>query len=170
MKRWILRIVAGLALAAGILAAQIVLLSPDADTTERTGATIPAAWQSMTEGEVVIEGPGGRRQDVLAVRIADETAERAQGMQHLPARVVRDNPIWFVFPEPRRTGWHMRNVRIPLDIVYVDGTGTVIAIERMEPAQTGYGIDAPIAAALEVAAGDAERLGIVPGARLSLAR
>jgi len=200
MKRWIYRITAGLALAAAILGAQIVLLPADnrpdgeagadpqtlsdrhADTNgsavidnatvtdavaNDTDSAVPAAWASMATGELVIESGST---DTLTVRIADETAERAQGMQHLPGRVVRDNPIWFVFPEPRRTGWHMRNVRIPLDIVYVDETGQVIAIERMAPGQTGYGIDQPIAAALEVAAGEAKRLGIEPGVRLALAR
>ncbi len=160
MKRWIYRIVAGLVLAGFILTGQWFFLGE----SESADSGLPAAWQSMTVGELRIEGSS----TYLNVRIADEPAERAQGMQHLPARVVRDHPIWFVFDTPRRTGWHMQNVKIPLDIIYVDETGTVIGMQRMEPNTSGYGINAPITAALEVAAGQAEALGIREGTRLTL--
>lgn len=162
MKRWRIRVIAGIALAGGILLIN-ALLTDGAGGSESS----PAAWRSMEAGVVQITAPGGETR-ALDVRIADEGAERAQGMQHLPARVVRDNPIWFVFPKPRRVGWHMRNVRVALDIAYVDETGRVIEVERMTPNSSGYGIDAPIAAALEVAAGQAERLGIERGTRLML--
>ena len=167
MKRWIVRISAGLALA-GAIALGNAWLSGEAHQGDTAR---PAAWQSMTTGTLRITPPGaepGAAPQRLGVRIADDSAERAQGMQHLPARVVRDNPIWFVFPEPRRVGWHMRNVRTALDIAYVDASGTVIGVERMTPETSGYGSDAAIAAALEVAAGQAERLGIAPGTRLEL--
>ena len=172
MKRWIYRIVAGLLLAGFILLGQALFLGDNAGNGARGSgqdAALPAAWQSMETAEVMITAAGADKTSgprYLSVRIADEPAERAQGMQHLPARVVRDHPIWFVFERPQRTGWHMRNVRIALDIIYVDEAGTVISIERMEPEGSGYGINAPIAAALEVAAGQAERLGITPGSRI----
>lgn len=177
MKRWIYRIVAGLLLAGFILVGQALFLGDNTSNGANDSAqdsSLPAAWQSMTTGELKIEPVGsaaGTAEAIyLPVRIADEPAERAQGMQHLPARVVRDHPIWFVFDRPQRTGWHMRNVRIALDIIYVDATGKVIGTERMEPEGSGYGINAPIAAALEVAAGQAEQLGITRGARIELAR
>ena len=175
MKRWIYRIVAGLLLAGFILLGQWLFL--DGAVGGADTPVLPTAWQSMETGELRIEpatsepaagaASASGEARYLSVRIADEPAERAQGMQHLPASIVRDHPIWFVFERPQRTGWHMRNVRIALDIIYVDEAGTVIGIERMEPEGSGYGINAPIAAALEVAAGQAERLGITPGARIS---
>ena len=48
--------------------------------------------------------------------------------------------------------------------------GVVIGVERMMPGGSGYGTDAAIAAALELAAGQAEQLGIEPGVRLRLIR
>ncbi len=179
MKRWLYRIITGLALAGAILVGNAWLTgglgsAGEADTAAAAGNTaLPPAWESMTTGTVLITPSGGEQAPPtrrLAVRIADDSAERAQGMQHLPARVVRDHPIWFVFPEPRRVGWHMQNVRAPLDIAYVDADGVVIGVERMTPGGSGYGISAEIAAALEVAAGQAERLGITPGTRLTLQR
>ncbi len=147
-----------------LFALGIALLSHTWRSDASDTATLPEVWQSMTTAALEII-PSGR---FLSVRVADEADERAHGMQNLPARVIRDHPIWFEFPTPRRTGWHMRNVRIALDMAYVAPDGTVIAVERMEPGQSGYGVDEEIAAALEVAAGEAERLGIRPGTRLRL--
>ena len=127
----------------------------------------PQAWRSMEIAELRITPPDGPTQR-LAVRVADDRAERAQGMQHLPAQVIREQPIWFVFDEPRRVGWHMRNVRLALDIAYVDAEGKVIGVERMTPETGGYGHEQPIAAALEVAAGQAKRLGIRKGTQLAV--
>ena len=166
MKRWIYRIVAGLALA-GLVLLVDAWLSGDA-ATEATDP--PVAWQSMNTAELAIEplAPLAGGPDTLSVRVAETAAQRAQGMQHLPARLIRDHPIWFVFEEPRQVSWHMRNVRLALDIAYVDREGRVIAMERMEPETRGYGLAEPIAAALELAAGEAQRLGIQPGTRLTL--
>ena len=147
------------------MALGVALLSQTWSSGASDGSGRPEAWHSMTTAELHI---GAGDAQWLTVRVADEADERAQGMQHLPARVVRDHPIWFEFPTPRRVGWHMRNVAIALDIAHVDAAGRVIAVERMAPGGTGYGIDAPIAAALELAAGEAERLGIRPGSRLRL--
>lgn len=127
----------------------------------------PQAWRSMATAELRITPPDAPTQR-LKVRVADDRAERAQGMQHLPAQVIRDQPIWFVFAEPRQVGWHMRNVRLALDIAYVDAEGQVIGVERMAPDGGGYGHEQPIAAALEVAAGQAKRLGIREGTQLAI--
>lgn len=171
MKRWITRVLAGLALAGFILLGDVWLFGSEADSA---ASDRPAAWQSMAEGTIFIERESGSSDDTdstrLAVRIADDARERGQGMQNLPPAVIREHPIWFEFPSPRRTGWHMRNVRLALDIAYVDPSGKVLAVERMTPGDGTYGINQPIAAALELAAGEAERLGIEPGTRLTRSR
>lgn len=171
MKRWIVRIIAGLVLAGAILLGNAGLMGDSAGARSESGAAErPTAWQSMADGEVIIEPTTDAESRRIRVRIADEASERAQGMQHLPPEVIRATPIWFEFPVPRRTSWHMRNVRAALDIAYVDDNGRVIGIERMTPGGSGYGSDAAIAAALELAAGEAERLGIQVGTRLRRAR
>ena len=158
MSRW------GRIVLALMIAVPIALASRWLEGNASDNQPLPEPWRSMTTAALEIIPSG----EFVSVRIADEADERAQGMQHLPARVIRDHPIWFEFPTPRRVGWHMRNVRIALDMAYVAPDGTVIAVERMEPGQSGYGVDEEIAAALEVAAGEAERLGIRPGTRLRL--
>lgn len=151
----------------GLIGAAVLLASqlfPGQTPAQFAG---PEAWHAMGHGIVRIQPTGGEPRE-LPVRIADDARERAQGMQHIPAAAIRQHPIWFDFPEPRVTGWHMRNVRLALDIAYVNAEGVVIGVERMQPGGTGYGTDRPIAAALEVAAGQAERLGIRRGTRLEL--
>lgn len=156
------RVLLGFLLGTGALLA--VQLAGDPGSAQFSG---PEAWQSMAPGVVRVTPPDAGPREI-PVRVADDARERAQGMQNVPASAIRRHPIWFDFPEPRVTGWHMRNVRLALDIAYVDAQGEVIGVERMEPGGSGYGIDRPIAAALEVAAGQAERLGIGPGTRLEL--
>ena len=159
MKRWIFRIVAGLTLAGLILAANHWL---NADQPAP-----PEVWQSMATGQLEILRPDGEV-DQLTVRIAQTPTQRAQGMQFLPAAVIREHPIWFVFETPQVQSWHMRNVQLALDILYVDANGLIIGREMMEPQGSGYGIGQPIAAALELAAGQAEQYGLRAGVRLQL--
>ena len=161
MKRWIFRIVSGLLLAGLILWVSQWLAADEPEP--------PAIWQTMATGELQIVRPNGEV-DLITVRIADDSRKRAQGMQHLPAAIIREHPIWFIFEEPQRVSWHMRNVSLALDIVYVDTTGVVLGIERMEPEGTGYGINQPIAAALELAAGQAEQLDLRRGVRIKLSQ
>ncbi len=129
------------------------------------GADYP---RHLAQQRLTIVGPGGNTSSI-DVRIADSPTSRARGMQHLEPATIRSNPMWFVFPQDQRTRWHMRNVAIPLVIAYVAADGRVVAVERMQPGESGYGIEERIRYALEVAASQAEALGLEAGARLRLA-
>lgn len=159
MKRWIFRIAGGLLLAGSILLANQWLTAEPIEP--------PDVWQSMAVGEVQIQRPDGSSA-TLPVRIAQTASQRAQGMQHLPAAIIREHPIWFAFNQPQVVSWHMRNVALPLDILYIDVSGRIIGREVMQPNGTGYGINAPITAALELAAGQAADYGLEVGVRLRL--
>lgn len=149
--------------AAGLVAALLAGLLVAAGPVRSDSAE---DWvRSLEHVRLVIRSEGEAR--TLTARLADEPGERARGMQHLAPETIRANPIWFVFDSPQRTGWHMRNVRLALDIAYVNADGRVLAVERMEPGGSGYGIDRPIRYALEVAAGRAEALGLRPGATIN---
>ncbi len=80
----------------------------------------------------------------------------------------------FVFPRPAAEPFWMRGCLVPLDIAWLDASGRVLHLEeglppcREDPCPTW----APRRAAsfvIEVAAGEARRLGIVPGAVVLLA-
>lgn len=149
------------ALSAGLLAAGPLFTQ---DSPQQRGL---AVWQGMERVVLELSPPSlaaaPRR---LEVRRADEAAEWQQGMQYLPAATVRAHPIWFQFREPFEPSFHMRNVAIALDIAWVAPDGEVLEVERMVPETSGYSPPGPILYALETAAGQAARLGVVPGARL----
>src|SRR6056297_390961 len=69
-------------------------------------------------------------------------------------------PAWF---------W-MKNTLLPLDIVFIGPAGEVahVAPDTTPFSTRSVGIDANVAAVLEVAAGQAARLGIRPGTRVAL--
>jgi hypothetical protein len=74
----------------------------------------------------------------------------------------------FLFPSPRFVSFWMKNTPLPLDIIFLDGDGTVIQIV---PNTTPLSLDpipsdAAAGAVLELNAGAAHRLGISTGDRL----
>ena len=147
-------------LAGGLLLAGPLLTS---ESPEDRGL---AVWRGMERAVLEVRGADGGLEARLEVRVADQPAEWQQGMQFLPADTIRAHPIWFVFQEPLTPSFHMRNVATALDIAWVDPSGRVLAVERMTPDTAGYRPPGPILYVLETAAGQAERLGVRPGARL----
>lgn len=103
----------------------------------------------------------------LHARLASTAAHRGAGMQHLCPATIRELAILFRFPEPRRPRFHMNNVYAPLDIAFLSTSGRVVSVHRMRPDQPGTtGPDEPVAAALELAAGRAEQLGLERGVHI----
>lgn len=102
----------------------------------------------------------------LRVRVAREFYQRAAGMQHLCADSVRDNPILFVFPAEGRPGFHMQNVHVELDLLFIDRDGRVVEHRRLGPGEGPVSPERPVTRVLELLAGEAERLGLSEGSRL----
>lgn len=120
-------------------------------------------------GAATVAAPAG----TLHLAVADEPAERRTGLMNRSA-VPRDGML-FVFPGERpRTFW-MKHTRVPLDMVFVAGNGTVLNVERAavpeDPSspETRYRSDGPARYVIELAQGDAERYGIRGGAALDIA-
>lgn len=155
VRRWAQLGLIGVLAVVMLLGVRLGLAEHDGDAEARG----LAVWRGMTTATVTLPG----RDAPLTVRIADEPRERAQGMQYLPASRVREYPIWFRFAEPSTTRWHMRNVRIPLDIVWMGRDGVILGMARMEPARAGYRSPPGTVHALELAAGLAQRYGLHKG-------
>jgi uncharacterized protein len=105
-----------------------------------------------------------------AVEIADDDAERVRGLtfrEHL----APGGGMLFVYPDEAPRGYWMKNTRIALDILYFDGEGRLVAQHRDVPPCTGrvcprYPSGRPARYVLELAAGQAARLGLREGAQL----
>ena len=150
-----------------------ILIAPAPALATDTGAVSAArgecvsmtpAVQSMPQRRVVIEGQRG-----LDVRIAARPRHRRAGMQHLCPATVATTAILFLFDGPGRPGFHMRRVHAPLDIAFIGADGRVVSVHRMVVGMRGrVAPDDDVVAALEVAAGRDEALGLEEGVRLEL--
>lgn len=95
--------------------------------------------------------------------IADDSRERGQGFQHVPAEQIRQAMIYFDFPRPITPRFHMHNVAAPLAIAWIDADDRVIGIDVMRPGMSGYAPPAPIKAALELHPDRTESVGLRVG-------
>lgn len=116
------------------------------------------ALDDMAKAELVLAGPGARL-ITLVVRVADDFRARAAGFQHICPETIEETAIYFAFDRPRRPSFHMKNVKAPLDIAFIDRDGVIVDIQRMEPYVLGakhhetYSPPREVAATLEARAG-----------------
>ncbi len=92
-----------------------------------------------------------------------------------------DGGMLFFYGQPKFTAFWMKNTRIPLDVIFLDANGRILQVTTMavEPPQAdnesdddyearlkSYPCPRPVTCALEIAAGRAAELGLVPGTRI----
>ncbi len=120
-------------------------------------------------GPLVIDNKGGKPAKLeFTVWLADTPRRQAQGLMF-----VRSLPelrgMLFVHASPQPISMWMKNTYIPLDMVFIDSKGRIQQIvEQTKP----HSLDlirsnAPALAVLEIAGGEAKRLGIHPGQLVS---
>lgn len=136
----------------------VVGVQPGPTGVARADATIPV---------VVVTAQG---EHLFRAELADTQEERARGLMFREA-LEPDAGMLFVFEPPRRVSFWMKNTLIPLDMLFIDGTGVVVAIEAMAEPQSldPRGPHAVVRAVLEINGGLSERLGIAPGDRVRAA-
>lgn len=113
---------------------------------------------------------GGGRSIEVAVEIADDPQERAQGLM-FRTELAEGSGMLFIYEHPQPVSFWMRNTLIPLDMVFITATGEVrhvhpMARPRDETPIPGAAIGDPDPnrlMVLEVAGGEAAHMGIVPG-------
>jgi len=126
----------------------------------------PGVVGSMEERTMAVEDATGQRL-TLQVRIADQAHERFTGFQALPPELAQDLAILFVFEQPTPSQFHMRNVFLPLDIVFWSDKGEYLGRNRMEAdSKDLYGAASLFLLALEVPAGKIEAAGLKPPFKL----
>jgi uncharacterized protein len=101
------------------------------------------------------------------VEIADSDREREYGLMCRKA-MAADRGMLFIFPAAGPQAFWMRNTLIPLDIVYIGADGRVVSISRNarpldESPLPSVG---PAKFVLELAAGRAGQIGLLPGDRV----
>lgn len=101
------------------------------------------------------------------VELAVSPQDRARGLMFRESMPQRSGML-FVFDPPQRVAFWMKNTLIPLDIIFLDRTGTVTGVhENAIPHDESLieGGDS-VFAVLEINAGLAERYLITPGTQM----
>jgi uncharacterized membrane protein (UPF0127 family) len=126
----------------------------------------PGCASATTPSEACVRG------NCYALELALTPAQRAKGlMDHttlLPGR-----GMWFVFEQPGQYGFWMKNMDFSIDILWIDGKLRIVDVQTNVPpcARTRCEVYYPSRDALyvlELPAGEAERLQIVPGDKIEL--
>lgn len=125
-----------------------------------------SAVQAECRDEVVdIRHDGGTVR--FGVEVVDTIESRATGLMHRE-HLPRFMGMLFVYEKPQAVSFWMRNTLIPLDMIFVDPTGTVQKVHANAvpldetPIPGGSGI----LEVLEINGGLAAELGIGPGAQM----
>lgn len=102
----------------------------------------------------------------ISVEVADTSAEHASGLMYRPPLPQARGMLFVMDNEEPQVFW-MKNTPSPLDLVFAANDGLIVSIEQGEPlseAQIPSG--KPAKFVLEIAQGEAARLGIQPGDRM----
>ncbi len=108
------------------------------------------------------------------VEVADTDASRERGLmfrEHMEA----NHGMLFAFPQELPQAFWMKNTKIPLDILFFDHSGKLVALHQDVPPCTAdpcpvYPSNAPALYVLELNGGMAAKLGVKPGDRLDIHR
>jgi uncharacterized membrane protein (UPF0127 family) len=121
-----------------------------------------AAQAECRDDRVTVFGDFG--QASFTVRVADDPAERAQGLMHVEAMATLEGML-FVYEAPQPASFWMENTLIPLDMLFAGADGTITAIhENAVPLdRTPIPGGDTVQFVLEINGGLAARLGIEPG-------
>jgi hypothetical protein len=121
-----------------------------------------ASAEDCREDAVIFRSDAGMAR--FRVEVADDKAERAQGLMNRET-LSKSAGMLFVYPHPQRVGFWMKNTLIPLDMIFLDETGTVKKVHsNAQPHdETPIMGGNNIFAVLEINGGLASKIGIREG-------
>jgi len=138
-------------------------LPPSTDDGETEQVTADIA-------DTIITLPNGQTINTI---VATSLEDRQQGLSGVES-LADDAGMLFVFPNIGQHGIWMRDMKFPLDIVWLDETGKVIHVVEKAPVQEEgeellvYQSELPAKYVLEVTAGMAKSAGIEVGDTITL--
>jgi len=120
----------------------------------------------IPEDARIVEGKVGRH--VVRAEVADTRALRLKGLSGR-RQLAPGYGMLFIFEEPDRYDFWMKDTTVPLSIAFVRGDGTIVAIRQMEPESLRrVSPPEPVKYALEVRRGWFRERGIEEGMVLEL--
>ncbi|MBI1326709.1 MAG: DUF192 domain-containing protein [Alphaproteobacteria bacterium] len=124
--------------------------------------SLPACAKENTEMLRIITATGKAYK--FHVELAATPEQKAQGLMGRE-KLARDEGMLFTFTGEKLRGFWMKNVPIPLDMIFIKHDGTIAHIHhRAKPNdETVISSELPVNGALEIAGGLAQKLGISEG-------
>ena len=135
-------------------------------------AVAGSGWAAEPQAEtlIAVKTPTGT---LIQAELADTALKRAQGLM-FREHIADDRGMLFIFGDAQPWTFWMKNTKIPLDIIWMDATKTIIHIERNVPICTRqddgcpqYHSDEGALYVLELGAGRAAALQLQRGMKLS---
>jgi uncharacterized protein len=104
----------------------------------------------------------------LTAEIADTPQASENGLMFRDS-LPEDRGMLFIFEQPEKATFWMKNTKIPLSIAYIDSAGKILEIKSMNPLDETLVLSKSdqVAYALEVNQGWFARHGISPGAAIT---
>jgi uncharacterized protein len=111
---------------------------------------------------------------LFELELALTPEERAEGLMGRE-KIAKNGGMLFIFPAeppyPNDLGFWMKNCLMPIDLLFLDPTGRVVAVHEMEPPMPGtpdhelptYRSGVPAQFAIELKGGRAAELGVTNG-------
>ena len=135
---------------------------------------LPVAALAATtfgRGTATIDSAAGTPRVVLKVELARTQAERQQGLMGRRSLGAKAGMV-FLYSEPHRGGYWMKDTLIPLDIAFADARGKILRIFTMQPCRRDpcriYDPKVAYRSALEVNAGSFRRWRVRVGDRVAV--
>lgn len=162
-----------LALACALLSAGCAAFAQDADlaaaaSPETQDCPAPPANDVVDFGpkqQLVLETESGSVS--VSVELADEPLEHARGLMFRPALGPKEGMLFDFGDDTPHSMW-MKNTCVSLDIVFLKADGRVSGVARHVPpfSERTTPSPGPVRGVLELAAGQAEAFGLLPGDRV----
>lgn len=129
--------------------------------------SFPALAVDLPVSSLKITGRDGKVHD-FRVEVAASAPERATGLMNRKSLAAGKGMI-FIFPQPKTVMMWMKDTLIPLDMLFIDSDGRIFNIaENAKPMDETIIPSRGVAArVLELAGGEAKRLNIAPGDKVS---
>lgn len=136
-----------------------------ADARQDAGRPVAAAQTSQAGLRIIpLTAVTERGRHAFRVEVAATGPQQERGLMFREA-MGADEGMIFPYDPPQRTAFWMKNTVLPLDIIFIGPDRKVIniAANAVPYDLTPLASDGPVSAVLELNAGRAKELGIVPG-------
>jgi uncharacterized membrane protein (UPF0127 family) len=114
------------------------------------------------EGQLVLHTATGDH--AFKVEVVDTPESRAKGLMYRQ-ELADDEGMLFDFLDEREVSFWMRNTFIPLDMIFIDGSGVVktVHVNARPHDPTSIPSQVPVRYVLEIPGGRSQEIGLKPG-------